>query len=175
MGDVLADHRRACEGFTQAVAAAGGRWDAPSPCTDWDARGVVEHVIGFHDVLVLEPLGAKPTRPKGDPAQRWAVTLDALDAALRAPGALDAQRESLLGALATDVLIHTWDLLRAVGRDVVLDPHLCEIGYERAAANRERLAASGMFGPPVGTADDASVQDKLLGLFGRDPAWSPAL
>ena len=30
-----------------------GRWDRPSPCADWDARGVVEHVIGFHEVLVL--------------------------------------------------------------------------------------------------------------------------
>jgi hypothetical protein len=22
-------------------------WPAPSPCTEWDARAVVEHVIGF--------------------------------------------------------------------------------------------------------------------------------
>jgi len=30
-----------------------------------------------------------------------------------------------------------------------------------------------MFGPPVSVPDDAPVQDRLLGFFGRDPAWEP--
>lgn len=169
----MRDHRQACEGFTAAVQAAAGRWDAPSPCTEWDARGVLEHVIGFHDVLLLRPLEAKPTRTKDDPVARWAVTVDALFSALSRPGALDGQRESLLGALTTDVLVHTWDLSKAVGLDGVLDPRLCQIGLDRAMANREQLEASDMFGAPVAVPDDAPVQDRLLGLFGRDPAWSP--
>jgi uncharacterized protein (TIGR03086 family) len=173
MIDVVEHHRRACAGFSGVVGAADGRWDAPSPCTDWDARGVLEHVIGFHDVLLLRPLEAKPARPKDDPAGRWAVTVDALFSALASPEALDAQRESLLGVLTTDVLVHTWDLAVAVGVDPVLDPELCEIGLRRAEANRGRLAASDMFGPPVTVPDDASVQDKLLGIFGRDAGWRP--
>ena len=85
MSEVVDHHRRACDGFTRAVAAASGRWDAPSPCSDWDARGVLEHVIGFHDVLLLTPLEAKPTRPKEDPIARWSLTVDALFAALESP------------------------------------------------------------------------------------------
>lgn len=170
---MVGQHRRACDGFARAVSAASGHWDAPSPCTDWDARAVVEHVIGFHDVLLLKPLDAKPTRPKDDPPARWAVTVEALFSALARPQALDPQRESLLGVLTTDVLIHTWDVSKAIGIDVVLDAELCQIGFERARENQDRLAASDMFGPPVAVAADAGIQDRLLGVFGRDPAWTP--
>ena len=175
MTDIVEDHRRACDGFTQVVRSAGERWDAPSPCTEWDGRGVLEHVIGFQDALLLEPLEAKPTRPKDDPAQRWAVTVQALFAALSRPGALDEKREGLLGILSTDVLVHTWDLGKAIGTDVVLDPRLCEIGLERALANRKQFEESDMFGPPVAVPDGASVQDRLIGFFGRDPAWTSPL
>jgi uncharacterized protein (TIGR03086 family) len=171
--DVIADHRRACDGFTRAVGAASGRWDAPSPCSEWDARGVLEHVIGFHDVLLLKRLDAKPTRPKDDPIARWSLTVDALLSALATPDVLDDERTSLLGVLTTEVLIHTWDLSKATGRDAVLDAELCEIGVKRAEANQGKLAASDQFGPPIAFADNVNVQDKLLSLFGRDPGWTP--
>ncbi len=174
MTDVLADHRQACDGLTAVVHVAAGHWNAPSPCTEWDARGVIEHVIGFHDVLLLRPLEAKPTRPKDDPEARWTVTVDALFDVLGHPGVLDENRRSLLGVLTTDVLVHTWDLARAVGVDVVLDPRLCKIGLDRALANKTQFEESGMFGPPAAVPGDASVQDQLLGFYGRDPNWLPA-
>ena len=174
MKDVLGDHRQACDGFTGAVHSARGHWGASSPCTEWDARGVLEHVIGFHDVLVLRPLGAKPVRPKDDPEARWTVTVHALFDALSRPGVLDTERESLVGVLTTDVLIHTWDLSKAIGLDVTLDPRLCQIGLDRARANRDQFEKSEMFAPAVPVPEDASVQDRLLGFFGRDPHWSPA-
>jgi len=175
MTEVLADHRQACASFTTVVRAAGGNWDAPSPCSEWDARGVLEHVIGFHDVLLLRPLEAKPTRPKDDPEARWALTVAALFEALGRPGVLDEKRSSLVGALTTDVLLHTWDLAKAVGVDVALDPRLCQMGLDRALAHKEQFEESDMFGPSVPVPDDASVQSRLLGFTGRDPTWqSPA-
>jgi uncharacterized protein (TIGR03086 family) len=173
MTDVLADHRQACDGFTAAVRAAAGHWDVPSPCTEWDARDVLEHVIGFHDILLLRPLEAKPSRPKDDPQARWALTVDALFEVLNRRAVLDEKRRSLLGVLTTDVLVHTWDLGKAVGVDVTLDARLCQIGLARALANEEQFEGSDMFGPPVPVADDAGVQDRLLGFFGRDPSWLP--
>ena len=172
MTDVVADHRIACDGFSAALLAAGGRWDAPSPCTEWDARGVAEHVIGFHDVLLLRPLEAKPTRPRDDPVARWAVTVDALFAALARPGVLEAQRTGLIAVLTTDVLVHSWDIGRAVGVDVVLDERLCRIGLDRAVDNRDKFEGSDMFGAPIPVPDGASVQNRLLGFFGRDPGWT---
>jgi uncharacterized protein (TIGR03086 family) len=172
MSDVVQDHREACCGFTAVVGAAAGEWSRPTPCAAWDARGVVEHVIGFHDVLVLRPLGAKPARPRDDPETRWTRTVDALFAALDRPGALSAERASLLGVLTTEVLVHTWDLARAISLDVTLDPRLCQLGLDRATANRDTLEGSGMFAPAVSIADDAPVLARLLALFGRDPRWA---
>ena len=42
-----------------------------------------------------------------------------------------------------------------------------------AQAALEQFETSDMFGPFVEVPDDASIQDKLLGFFGRDPGWTP--
>ena len=46
---------------------------------------MLEHVIGFHDVLLLRPLGLKPERPRDDPQIRWELTYGALEKAFE-PG-----------------------------------------------------------------------------------------
>lgn len=183
MDDVVERHRKACSGFDTAIAAATDKdtWDAPSPCTEWDARGVVEHVIGFQDVLLLSQLGVEAQRPKDDPQARWQATEEAIFTALAQEGTLEqvvdvpgmgqSPVHRLLPTLTTDVLIHTWDLARAVGADVALDPELCRLGYERALPFDEVLRSSGMFGAKVAVAEDADVQTKLVAFFGRDPDW----
>src|SRR5437899_8847364 len=125
MDQIVEQHRRASDGLLSVARAAAERWERPSPCTDWDARGVVEHVIGFHEVLVLKPLGVRVERPRDDPAARWQVTADALASVLAGEGALDGSVEmpggratdlrQLVPTLTTDVLVHTWGLARAVG------------------------------------------------------------
>jgi uncharacterized protein (TIGR03086 family) len=177
--DELIDrHRRACDGFSAIVGQAEGRWNRPSPCTEWDARGVVEHVIGFHDVLLLRPMGTKPTRPKDDPATRWSITVpaifstlaDASDGYLTGDAGIpDVDIRRLLPMLTTDVLVHTWDVARAVGVEAVLDADLCERSLALVLANEAGLHASDMFGPPLPVPDDADAQTKLLALLGRDP------
>ncbi len=172
MEPVVLDYIEACEGFAHVVSAVKGNWETPSPCPDWNARGVLEHVIGFNDVLLLRPLEAKPTRPKDDPSARWRLTVDALSAVLSRPDVLTAERGGLLGYLTTEVLVHTWDLATATGVAVTLDPRFCQIGVDRVTAGRKGMTPD-MFGPPVKVPDGAAVQDRLLGLFGRDPNWQP--
>jgi uncharacterized protein (TIGR03086 family) len=182
MDQIISDNEKARQGFTKVVESVDpARWDAPSPCPDWDARGVVEHVIGFHDTLLLKPLGVKADRPRDDTVARWKATDAALKEALR-DDVLDTDVEgpmgsttprSLLPALTGDVLMHSWDLARAVGIDVELDPQLSAAALEMGQKNSDRLQASGMFGAPVPVPDDAPVADRMLGVFGRDPAWKP--
>jgi len=173
---------RACAGFSSAVAALGGRWERASPCSEWDARGVVEHVIGFHDVLLLRPLGMKPERPRHDPVARWAVTVPAIGVALRnaraqdtmsVPGGPDVDLARLLPMLTTDVVVHTWDLAKAGGIVPVLDTGLCTIALGNAQRNADAKRSSGVFAPPVTVPDDADPLTKLVALLGRDPAWLP--
>lgn len=163
-------HRRACGRFTAVASAARpADWARPSPCADWDARGVVEHVIGFHEVLVLRPLGVKVRRPRDDPATRWAATSDGLFAALAhdVPGDI----AQLLPALTTEVLVHTWDLARALGIEPDLDPELVERAHSHAAGSTDAIRGSGMYQPPVPVSGDASVPHRLVALLGRDPRW----
>jgi uncharacterized protein (TIGR03086 family) len=183
MSELITNHHRACERFS-AVADAfdAGQWSVPTPCTAWDARALVEHVIGFHEFLVLRPLGVRANRPREDPAARWRATAGALFDCLETDGVLDRPTElpggghsstrQMLGALTTDVLVHTWDLARAGGVEPRLDPRLCAAAFAAATATGLRRD-DGMIGPAVVVAPGADVETRLVALYGRDPDWRP--
>lgn len=165
-------HLAVCRRFGESVRAANGRWDRRSPCEAWDARGVLEHVIGFHDVLLLRPLGLKPERPRDDPQRRWELTYGQLEKALELDISPDAA--AVLPNVTRDVLVHTWDLARAVGADDQLDPRCCEQFYAALPEDPSALSVAGMFNAPVTVDDHADVQSKLLARLGRNPGWRPA-
>jgi uncharacterized protein (TIGR03086 family) len=180
-------HLAVCRRFGLAVQSGDGRWERHSPCGAWDARGVLEHVIGFHDVLLLRPLGLKPHRPPDDPRRRWELTYEGLCVALQHNGDLfsatvdvpavgnnsrtHVDAANLVPRLTRDVLVHTWDLARAVDADDRLDPAWCERFLDQLPADRGALSRSGMFAAPVEIGDDADSQSRLLARLGRDPSW----
>ncbi|ORV82276.1 hypothetical protein AWC11_24165 [Mycobacterium interjectum] len=171
--DVAELHLAVCRRFGEAVRSAEGNWDRRSPCGEWDARAVLEHVIGFHDVLLLRPLGLKPDRPRQDAQARWHLTYDALAQALQPGRATRLDEYRLMPNLTRDVLVHTWDLARAVGADDRLDPAWCELCYAGLPADPRALRSSGMFGAPVRLPGESDAQARLLARLGRDPCWSP--
>lgn len=171
--DEVADlHLAVCRRFGEAVAAADGNWDRPSPCDAWDARGVLEHVIGFHDVLLLRPLGLKPDRPRDDPRARWRLTYDSLTEALTSGVATRLDAYPLMPNLTRDVLVHTWDLARAVGADDRLNPQWCELFCGELSADGQTSRSAGMFKAPLPMPDESDPQTRLLARLGRDPRWS---
>ncbi len=169
-------HLAVCRRFGESVRAAHGKWDRRSPCDAWDARGVLEHVIGFHDVLLLRPLGLKPDRPRDDPQLRWQLTYGVLEKAIKElrgnPATLPDAR-AMMPNLTRDVLVHTWDLARAVGADDRLDARWCELCYAALPSDPMALSVSGMFDAPVEVRDQTDVQSKLLARLGRNPGWQP--
>jgi uncharacterized protein (TIGR03086 family) len=181
MDALVERHRRACDGFARVADAFGAeQWSLPTPCTEWDARALVEHVIGFHEFLLLRPLGIRARRPREGPAARWRATADALftyletddalDRATDLPGGGQSSPRRMLGALTTDVLVHTWDLARTGGIAPQLDRELCAAAHEAAhAAGLSR--ESGMIGAEIAVPADADVETRLIALYGRDPAW----
>ena len=164
-------HLAVCRRFGKTVRAANGRWECRSPCEAWDARGVLEHVIGFHDVLLLRQLGLKPDRPRDDPQMRWELTYGALEEAFQPDKGLNVP--AMMPSVTRDVLIHTWDLARAVGADDRLDPSWCEHFYAALPTDAGELSGSGMFDAPVAAGEHTDVQSKLLARLGRDPSWRP--
>jgi hypothetical protein len=113
----------------------------------------------------------KPDRPREDPQVRWQLTYDSLTEAL-APGRatqLDSHRQ--IPKLTRDVLVHTWDLARAVGADDRLDPGWCELCYAGLPADLQALSATGMFKAPLAVNSETGSQARLLARLGRDPSW----
>lgn len=61
------------------------------------------------------------------------------------------------------------DIPSAVGLDATLPPALVEAMWEGLSARAEEWRGYGVFPPPVPVPDDAPLQDRLMGLVGRDP------
>ena len=167
---LLDEYRAACKAFAGGLGAIGDRWDAPTPAKEGSAGQVADHVFASHESLLLRPLHLSLHGSSDERVERWDAIVNALLPALESPGALEG-RELLLGVLATDVLVHSWDLCRAADETVALDPGLCQTGYERALANRAVLEEAGAIERHNAVPDDAPIQARLLGLFGRNPDW----
>jgi uncharacterized protein (TIGR03086 family) len=174
-------HRLALARFGVAVGRADAleAWDARTPCPDWSARDLVEHVIGFHEVLLLRPLGVRARRPRTGTVERWTATAASIERALDAVGGtpagalvpVDPPRvdPALLPILTADVIVHAWDVERGIGGDEALPRDLVADSLSAVEPNADRLAASGLFAPAVSLPPDADLQARLLGLMGRDP------
>ncbi|UZJ25063.1 TIGR03086 family protein [Rhodococcus antarcticus] len=65
--------------------------------------------------------------------------------------------------------IRARDLARATGQDDTLPPALVEGMWEGLGPRAEQWRGYGVFPPPVPVPADAPLQDRLLGLVGRDP------
>jgi uncharacterized protein (TIGR03086 family) len=106
-----------------------------------------------------------------------------LRAAWREPGALERTVKAPFGELSatwqlgqqfTDLAVHAWDVGRAAGVDVDLDPRLVEASHEWGTQNLKPELRGETFGQEVKVTETAPTLDRLVGFFGRDPAWSGA-
>lgn len=61
------------------------------------------------------------------------------------------------------------DLARVIGVDDTLDPDLVREMWEAFEPQAEQWRAMGVFGPRVEVPEDAPLQERLLGLTGRQP------
>lgn len=182
---------KAIERFQAHLEGVGDRWSAPTPCADWDVRTLANHVVG--ELLWVPPLLEGATiaevgdRLEGDvlgsdPAATGRAAGDALRAAAAAPGAQDRTvhlsfgdfpGQEYLGQVASDVVIHTWDLARALGADAGIDPDALAYVDGFLTPQIPLWRSAGAFGPAVPSTAPAGSLDRLVAETGRDPAWRP--
>lgn len=186
MTTLAEQHRRAARGFGHLVARVGAdQWDAPTPCTAWTVRDLVNHLTSearwtppllagrrleeVGDVFDGDLLGDDPVRAHAD----------AVDAAIAAVGRVELDRtvhlsfgevpaRVYLEQLVTDHLVHTWDLARAIGADEQLPDDLVAACLAIVAPQEDAYRAAGLIGPRVAT-DRTDPQSRLLAMLGRDP------
>jgi uncharacterized protein (TIGR03086 family) len=181
----------AIDGFEQRLGAIdAAQWSAATPCDDWDVRTLVNHVVG--ELLWIPPLLEGRTiaevgdRFDGDILRSnplvtaRSAAADALVAASQ-PGAHerivhlsfgDFTGGDYLGQVVSDVIIHSWDLARAIGAEDRLDPALVTFVDEFLSPQIDAWRSAGAFGAAVEVPAGASAQDRLLAQTGRSAAWS---
>ncbi len=175
-------YRTAVAGFSSVVDSVKD-WSAPSPCDDWCARDVVAHVIGGFEMIAgtddrHEAPGDGEVDVDAGPAGAFEAARDrALDALTDENLAATVQSpmgpmplDQMLGMfLVPDALIHTWDLAKAAGIDVKLDPQLVDETYNALQPIDDMIRQPGVFGPKVEPPAGADAQTKLMCFVGRTP------
>ncbi|NRQ31850.1 TIGR03086 family protein [Nonomuraea sp. NN258] len=162
---------------------------APTPCQEWDVRALANHLLQVVSALggagggqaVPDELWGRDLMTDG-----WAERFDeqasqALDAwnepaawrSTPAMGGAEMPAQLVVTMLASDLVIHAWDLARATGQDFHCDEAAAELTHRFTADSAEQGRQMGIYGPPRPVAQDASPLDRALAASGRDPLWTP--
>jgi uncharacterized protein (TIGR03086 family) len=170
--------------------------DAPTPCPAYTLGDLVDHVGGaalaFTGAATKDRGDATSQGPSGDASRlsddwrtRIPRDLAALADAWRDPDAWTGMTKAggvelpgeVAGLVALDELVvHGWDVARAMGQSYDCDAPSLEAVHAFVSQFSEpgqEEARAGLFGPVVGVPEDAPLVDRVIGLTGRDPAWSP--
>ncbi len=167
------------------------QWELPTPCTEWNVRQLVDHLVSGHQ-LVARVLRGEPfeqavaaarspddDRLGDDPAAAYDASARDVLAAFTAPGVLERPVRvpfgTVPGAVARhlriiECLVHGWDLATALG--VPFDPP--------APLVEQEIAFSGpmvgqvpperhVFAPSRPVAEEAPPIERLAALLGRKP------
>jgi uncharacterized protein (TIGR03086 family) len=171
--DVLSRALDQAEGLLAAVPA--DRLGAPTPCADWDVSTLVAHLVATpRNFLTMAQGGqpdwsAEPSLPSDWTGEFRAAADELVGTWRRADESATAESVDWQTA---ELAVHAWDLARATGQAVELDPECAERGlaFMGVALTAENRGAA--FGAAVTVPEDAPVYDRLVALAGRDPGWT---
>lgn len=188
--DIVESFSRTAGTATRVIANIGvDQLDASTPCTDWDVKAVLNHLIGA--AYMARDLGLQGQVDMSnmaddfvgdDPQGAWTEASKQATDAWRGEGVLaktvtmpwGAQMPApmALSILRNDVFGHTWDLARATGQSTDLDAEVSEDVWNMLKENPTAIdpfRQMGLFGPAVDAPADAPTADRVAAFFGRTP------
>lgn len=197
MTDLRVLHRRALQATVDVVnRVTPDQLGVPTPCTEWDLGQLLAHMTGQNRGFAASARGERtdaavfaPLPVDADPALLHAASAADLAAAFAEEGVrlrqlwLPEIRDgglfpamTAVGFHLVDSVAHAWDVARSIGVPVSFDGEVLDAALVISLAipdgpARERPGAA--FGPGVGVGRDAPTLDRILGLLGRSPGWSP--
>ncbi|MFE7765315.1 TIGR03086 family metal-binding protein [Streptomyces sp. NPDC057438] len=186
---LLDRHAEAQDLFGARVhAVRDDQWGADTPCAEWSVRDLVNHLVSeqlwvpslVRDGCMIEEVGDtfEGDLLGPDPAASWDTAAHSAREALTAPGALertvhlsygDTPATAYCAQMVADLVVHAWDLSRAIGADERLPGELVRFAVDEIAPYAGDLEKSGLFGAPVAPPVGADAQTGLLCLLGRRP------
>jgi len=190
MADQVQNTQRVLDGALGMIeSATPAALSKATPCTEWDARGLIEHMIGVVQNFNAAFGGAPLTPPTGqstaglagdDPAASYQRAADALMQAIRKPGALDQTIKLPFGEMPGgqainivigDQSIHTWDLAKALGKPFTMDEEIASgvLGLLHQFVTPDRRGPGQAFAAEVPCPESAPIQERLIAFSGRQP------
>jgi uncharacterized protein (TIGR03086 family) len=168
-----------------------GQFGGPTPCTDWDVRALLNH-------LILWTSYSLEARAQGGSVSQELMDRDFADE----PGFADGYRAQLDRALAAwadpaawerelsvmgtdtpaadvaalniaEMVLHGWDLAAATGQRYAVSDAAAAAAARAVEANADLFRQYKGFAEPVEVPASASPLDRLLAASGRDPSWTP--
>jgi uncharacterized protein (TIGR03086 family) len=176
------------------AATTDDQLGGPTPCPDYSVGDLIDHIGGltleFTYAARKEPTPGEGGGPAGDRSrlepgwrERIGDGLGALATAWDRPSAYDGETHAgpfdmpapIAAQVAlNEVVVHGWDLARAIGQDYPADPAAVAVCTDFVASfDAPADDDGGLFGPAVSVADDAPPIDRLVGMTGRHPDWAP--
>jgi uncharacterized protein (TIGR03086 family) len=163
------------------------QWTAPTPCTQWSVRDVVNHLVGMNLVFVaILEQGPMPERGAdvlgADPAAAYRRSAAALQTAAARPGVLEISATTPVGVTTNaerlqwriaDLLAHSWDLSQGTGIVADLPEDLVEQALTLVQTQLSGQTRTGRFADPQPISNDAPAIDRLAAGTGRTVPWKP--
>ena len=170
---------------TGGVIAGVGpdQWQQPTPCSEWDVRALVQHILGWMQVFDAAANGGEfEGDPAGyavgdDPAGEFRRFADSMLGGWRS-GGTDRTVRMTMGELPAPMVLnmtlmeymtHGWDLATATGQQVPFSDAEAEQVLERARATLkpEYRGAGTAMGEEVEAPADAPAVVRLAAFMGR--------
>jgi uncharacterized protein (TIGR03086 family) len=179
MSATLERYRHIADGLSARVAAVPPEaWNNPSPCEEWTAHQIMEHVIGNARWAVDTLNGVEHvTRSVQDVAGEWANARAGVEEVLADPSRAGTEIAGPMGPMpfdvligrfaCLDILIHTWDLARATGGDENIDAEAAAHALEGLRPMDAMIRRPGLFGPKVEPPPGADPVIQLMAFCGR--------
>jgi uncharacterized protein (TIGR03086 family) len=144
----------------------------PTPCPDWDLSTLVAHLVADARNFTAMAQGNEPdwTAAQSLPDD-WTTAFrsggDELLDAWKAAG--DSAAAPSMDMQTAELAVHTWDVVRALGLSIALDPEVAQRGYDLMSGALTAENRGEAFGPPVEVSADAPIYDRLVAVAGRSP------
>jgi uncharacterized protein (TIGR03086 family) len=186
--------RRAVDLSVSAVAmVSAADLDRPTPCTEWSLGALLQHMIVQHHGFAAAAAGERSDAadwapgPLGqDPAAEYATAARRVveafaghlpDRGFWLPEIGDGGPFPAAMAISmhlVDYVVHTWDVMVAIGAEVEFDDDLTAAALaiaEQVPGGESREVDGAAFKPARTVPPGSSPRQRLLLVLGRDPDW----
>ena len=151
--------------------------DRPTPCTDYDVAGLVDHLVGSLAALAAMA-GVEIEITPGNAASVEARVADAGQQTMEAwhrhglDGMVKHGDDEMPAAfaasiLSVELLVHAWDFAAATGQRVTVSDEVVSYVHERAERLIPPGRANGSFAAAVEAAPGVAALDRLIAFSGR--------